>query len=369
MSMRNRCPIILTVAIVVFGATTEGSAIQQRKANVSSQATSHTFTVKNFTFQNGATLPEVRIRYRTIGTPSRDASGRVRNAVLVLHGSSGDAGQVLAPSFTEPLMGPGGPLDATRHYLIFPDNLGNGGSTKPSDGLRAKFPAYGYNDMVELQRRLVMEHLGIERLRLIVGISMGAMHAWMWGVKHPEAIDGLVPIAALPTQISGRNLLWRMILTQAIRNDPEWKGGNYAKPPRGFLSMMPMFDMLVQSPVRLGESILTRDDARAQLSDVLEETLEEDDANNILYRFEASFDYNVEPDLQKITAPVLAILFADDELNPPDATDLQALITRVPKGRLALIPAGPETEGHRTQVKASVWRDHVTEFMRTLPAR
>jgi homoserine O-acetyltransferase len=367
MAMRIRSRVVLTIAIVLFSSTTNGSALQQGAATVSAQATSHTFTVKDFKFQNGATLPEVRIRYRTIGTPARDAAGRVRNAVLVLHGSSGDASQVLAPSFTEPLMGPGGPLDATRHYLIFPDNLGNGGSTKPSDGLRAKFPAYGYGDMVELQRRLVMEHLRIERLRVIIGISMGAMHAWMWGVKHPDAMDGLVPIAALPAPIAGRNLLWRTILTQAIRNDPEWSNGNYTKPPRGFLSIMPMFDMLVQSPVRLGESIVTRDRARAHLADVLEETLEEDDANNILYRFEASFDYNVEPDLHRVTAPVLAILFADDELNPPEASDLQALIKRVPKGRLALIPAGAETEGHRTQVKAAVWREHLANFMKTLP--
>jgi homoserine O-acetyltransferase len=361
--MRRRVLLIATALLLHVGSSEAG----QTAGGVAALATSHIFTVKNFVFQNGATLPDVRIRYRTIGTPTRDASGRIRNAVLVLHGSSGDAGQVLAASFSEPLMGPGGPLDAKRHYLIFPDNIGNGGSTKPSDGLRAKFPNYGYRDMVELQRRLVLEHLGIERLRLIIGISMGAMHAWMWGVTHPNAMEGLVPIAALPTAITGRNLLWRVILTQAIRNDPEWNNGNYTKPPRGFLSIMPMFDMLVQSPVRLGESLTTRDRARAHLADVLEETLEEDDANNILYRFEASSDYNVAPDLHRITAPLLAILFADDELNPPEAVDLKGLIARVPKGRLALIPAGPDTEGHRTQVKASVWRHHLVEFLKTLP--
>lgn len=362
-AMRPRAVPIAT-ALLLLIATPWGAAGQ---SGVAAQATSHTVVIKDFRFQNGATLPEVRLRYRTIGTPSRDANGRIRNAVLVLHGSSGDASQVLAPSFSEPLMGPGGPLDAARHYLIFPDNLGNGGSTKPSDGLRAKFPNYGYTDMVELQRRLVMEHLGIARLRLIIGISMGAMHAWMWGIRHPDAMDGLIPIAALPTAIQGRNLLWRMILTQAIRNDPEWNGGNYTKPPRAFLSIMPMFDMLVQSPVRLGEMITTRDRARAHLADVLDETLEEDDANNILYRFEASADYNVEPDLHRITAHVMTILFADDELNPPETVDLDRLIERVPNGRLVLIPAGPDTEGHRTQVKASVWRQHVADFLKTLP--
>ena len=357
-------PVLLIASALLLSS---GSSPAAQTPSVAAQATSHTFVVRSFTFRNGATLPEVRIRYRTIGSPTRDANGRINNAVLVLHGSSGDASQVLASSFSDPLMGPGGPLDAARHYLIFPDNIGNGGSTKPSDGLRAKFPNYGYADMVELQRRLVMDHLGVQRLRLIIGISMGAMHAYMWGVTHPMAMEGLVPIAALPTAITGRNLLWRVILTQAIRNDPEWRNGNYTKPPRGFLSIMPMFDMLVQSPVRLGEAIATRERARAHLADVLEETLEEDDANNILYRFEASFDYNVEPDLPRITAPLLAILFADDELNPPDAADVKALFARIPKGRLALIPAGPDTEGHRTQVKASVWRHHVAEFLKTLP--
>ena len=327
----------------------------------------HDFIVKNFRFQNGESLPEVRIHYRTMGKPVRNAAGRITNAVLVLHGSSGDANQVLAASFTGPLVGTGQPLDTNRHYLIFPDNLGNGGSTKPSDGLRARFPKYGYGDMVELQHRLVTEQLGIERLRLIIGISMGGMHAWMWGVKYPEAMDALVPIAAMPTRITGRNLLWRTILTQAIRNDPEWNAGNYTKQPRGFLSIMPMFDMLVQSPMRLGESLLDYDGAKSYLNEVMEETLEEDDANNILYRFEASFDYDVEPNLHLVTAPVLAILFEDDELNPPELGIMARVMPRVKNGKLTLIPAGPQTEGHRTQVKATVWRDQLADFLRSVP--
>jgi homoserine O-acetyltransferase len=356
------------VAIVTLvNATGPGSASAVQPKPTSLAVTSHEFIVKDFRFQNGATLPEVRIHYRTIGTPARDASGRIRNAVLVLHGSSGDASQVLASSFTDPLMGTGAPLDANRHYLIFPDNLGNGRSTKPSDGLRARFPNYGYGDMVELQRRLVMDHLGIARLRSIVGISMGAMHAWMWGVRHPAAMESLIPIAALPTRIQGRNLLWRMILTNAIRTDPEWNGGNYTAQPRGFLSIMPMFDMLVQSPARLAETVTSRDAARAHLRDVLEETLEEDDANNILYRFEASYDYDVEADLDRIAAPLLAILFEDDELNPTDVGDVRAVMQRVKNGRMVLVPAGPDSEGHRTQVKAAVWRHHVASFMAELP--
>jgi homoserine O-acetyltransferase/O-succinyltransferase len=327
----------------------------------------HDFSVKNFRLQSGESLPEVRIHYRTVGTPIRDARGKITNGVMVLHGSSGDAGQVLAASFSEPLLSKGGPLDATKYFLIYPDNLGNGRSTKPSDGLRAKFPKYGYHDMVTLQHQLVTQGLGIDRLKLIIGISMGGMHAWMWGIKYPDAIDGLIPIAAMPVAIQGRNLLWRRILAQAIRNDPEWRNGNYDKQPQGFLSIMPMFDMLVQSPARLGESITSYPRADAHLADVLEETLEEDDANNILYRFESSSDFDPEPELGQIKAPVLAILFEDDELNPLNLGIMERVMPKVKNGRMVVIPAGKDTEGHRTQVKASVWREHVRKFMSELP--
>ena len=326
----------------------------------------HDFIVRNFRFQSGESLPEIRIHYRTIGTPARDAKGRITNGVMVLHGSSGDAGQVLAASFTGPLLGKGGPLDAGKYFLIFPDNLGNGRSTKPSDGLRAKFPKYGYHDMVTLQHQLVTQGLGIDRLKLIIGISMGGMQAWLWGIRYPDAMDGLIPIAAQPVAIQGRNLLWRRILSHAIRKDPEWKNGNYEQQPQGFLSIMPMFDMLVQSPARLGESLTTYDKADAHLAAVLDETLEEDDANNILYRFESSFDFNPEPDLHKIRAPLLAILFEDDELNPTTLGTMERVMPKVKTGRMVVIPAGPETEGHRTQVKASVWREHVRRFMEAI---
>jgi homoserine O-acetyltransferase len=365
----------VTVVVLSLAALT---TVAGRNAPVAAQApdasstltpVEGSFIVKDFRFQSGATLPEVRLHYRTLGTPRRDAGGRIRNAVLVLHGSSGDATQVLATSFSAPLIGPGQPLDAREHYLIFPDNLGNGRSTKPSDGLRARFPRYGYADMVELQRRLVVDHLGIERLRLIIGISMGGMHAWMWGVRHPAAMDALVPIAAQPSPIRGRNLLWRTILTLAIRNDPEWKNGEYTQQPTGFLSIMPMFDMLVQSPVRLHDAIADHAAAKAYVNGVIGETRDEDDANNILYRFEASFDYDIERELERIQAALLAILFADDELNPPEAGSVAQAVSRVKNGRLLLVPASPQTEGHRTQVKAEVWREPLRAFLRGLPPR
>jgi homoserine O-acetyltransferase len=325
----------------------------------------HDFVVRDFRFASGESLPEVRIHYRTIGRPVRDARGRIANGVLVLHGSSGDAGQVLAASFSEPLFGPGGPIDAARHYLIFPDNLGNGRSTKPSDGMRAKFPKYGYGDMLALQHKLVTEHLGIERLRLVIGISMGGMQAWLWGTRYPDAMDGIVPIAAMPAAITGRNLLWRRILSHAIRSDPQWNGGNYQTQPKGFLAIMPMFDMLVQSPARLGESLATYAAADAPGGEVVEETIEEDDANNILYRFESSFDYDPESELGRLRAPLLAILFEDDELNPTNLGIMERLLPTAKSARMVVIPAGPDTEGHRTQVKASVWREHVRRFVET----
>ncbi len=325
------------------------------------------YVIPSYTFRSGETLTDVRLHYRTLGTPIRDGRGKIRNGVLVMHGSSGDASQVLAASMRDVLFAAGGPLDAGRHFLIFPDILGAGGSSKPSDGLRARFPKYGYHDLVDLEHRLVTEHLGIERLRLVLGISMGGMHTWLWGERYPGMMDALVPISALPSRVDGRNLLWRRILSNAIRTDPEWKAGNYVAQPRGFLNIMPMFDMLVQSPARLSERIETYTQADAMVKDVVDETLEEDDANNILYRFESSFDYDPAADLGKITAPLLAILFEDDELNPVELGVIEPLIAQVPHGRHVVLPASASTEGHRTQVKASVWADRLAAFLATLP--
>src|SRR5262245_24617079 len=211
---------------VVF-ALTLGAVVDAGQAPAAPERQQRDYIVRNYTFRNGETLPEVKLHYKTIGTPLRDASGKIRNGVLIMHGSSSPASQVLAASFTGPLVGPGLPLDPAKYFLILPDLIGVGGSSKPSDGLRAKFPKYGYNDMVDLEHRLIADHLGIERLRAVMGISMGGMHTWLWGVRYPDMMDGLFPITSLPTKVDGRNLLWRRILTTAIRTDPEWNGGNY----------------------------------------------------------------------------------------------------------------------------------------------
>jgi homoserine O-acetyltransferase len=352
-----RAALCVVAAIVLLGETPRAQRLVEEGD----------FLIKNYRFRSGETLPEVRLHFRTIGTPRRDSRGKIRNGVLVMHGSSGDASQVLAASMTDPLVGPGLPLAPARYFLIFPDILGAGRSTKPSDGLRARFPKYGYHDLVDLEHRLITEHFGIERLRLVMGISMGGMHTWMWGVRYPDMMDALVPVSSLPVKVEGRNLLWRRILSNAIRSDPEWKNGNYTSPPRGFLNIMPMFDMLVQSPARLAERLATYDQADAYVQDVIKESLEEDDANNILYRFEASFDYDPSPDLASIKAPLLAILFADDELNPIELGSIERLIARVPNGRHAIVPAGTATEGHRTQVKSIVWADLLAGFLAALP--
>jgi homoserine O-acetyltransferase/O-succinyltransferase len=326
------------------------------------------YIVKNHQFRDGSTLPEIRLHFTTVGTPLRDSRGKIRNGMLVLHGSSGDASQVLAASFTGPLVAPGQSLDPAKHFLIFPDILGAGQSTKPSDGLRARFPKYGYEDLVDLEHRLVTEHFGIERLRLVMGISMGGMHTWMWGVRYPAMMDALVPVSSLPVKVDGRNLLWRRILVNAIRTDPEWKDGQYTAQPRGFLNIMPMFDMLVQSPVRLSERLATYDQADEYVRSVVEETLEEDDANNILYRFEASFDYDPSAELEKIRAPLLAILFQDDELNPPELGIIEREMAKVRGGRYVVVPPGPRSEAHRTQVQSALWSEPLAAFMASVPA-
>ena len=327
------------------------------------------YIIRNYRFASGETLPEVRLHFRTMGTPRYDRDQRITNGVLIMHGSSGDASQVLAPSMLGPLTVTGGALDPATYFLIFPDLLGAGKSTKPSDGLRARFPRYGYTDLVDLEYRLVTDHFRIERLRLVMGISMGGMHAWMWGIRHPDMMDAIVPISSLPVKIDGRNLLWRRILSNAIRTDPAWNNGNYTTQPRGFLNIMPMFDMLVQSPARLAERLATYPQADAHVRDVVAETIEEDDANNILYRFEASFDYDPEPELGKITAPVFAILFADDELNPVELGAHTRALARVRGQQHVVLPASAATEGHRSQVKAELWAGRLAAFLAGLPRR
>jgi homoserine acetyltransferase len=326
------------------------------------------YSIRDFKFKTGETLPELRMHYRTLGKPHRNVRGEIDNAVLILHGTTGSGAQFLRPEFANELFGPGQPLDAAKYYLILPDNIGHGDSSKPSDGLHAKFPRYGYLDMVEAQRRLLVDGLGVEHARLVIGTSMGGMHAWLWGQLHPEFMDALLPLASLPDQIAGRNRVWRRIIIDSIRNDPKWNGGDYVEQPPSLRSAaMTLYFMSSNPTLRLQEAptLAAADEA---LDRYLAERLAEYDANDVAYALDASRDYDPAPGLANIKAPLLAINFADDLINPPELGVLERNINRVPRGRAIVIPASSETVGHGTHTKASIWKHLLIELLRETDA-
>lgn len=321
------------------------------------------FVIRNFRFTSGETLPELRIHYRTLGTPRKDAQGVVRNAVLIMHGTGGTGGQFTGRNFAGELFGPGQPLDAAKYFIILPDDIGHGGSSKPSDGLRAKFPRYGYVDMVTAEHRLVTEGLGVNHLRLVMGTSMGGMHTWMWGGMYPGFMDALMPLASLPTQIAGRNRAWRRVVIDAIRNDPEWKNGEYTSQPQSLRTAAQMLWLVGSNPVRRQREAPTVADADRVLDGYVANYLKTGDANNILYALEASRDYDPGPALEKITAPLVAINSADDIINPPELQILEREIKRVSKGRAIVLPLSDRTAGHGTHTMAAVWKEHLVALL------
>ena len=321
------------------------------------------FVIKDFTFTSGEKLPELRIHYRTLGTPRKDAQGVVRNAVLIMHGTGGTGAQFTGRTFAGELFGPGQPLDAAKYFIILPDDIGHGGSSKPSDGLRAKFPRYGYVDMVTAEHRLVTEGLGVNHLRLVMGTSMGGMHTWMWGGMYPEFMDALMPLASLPTQISGRNRAWRRVVIDAIRNDPEWKDGNYTTQPQSLRTAAQMLWLVSSNPVRRQAEAPTLAAADRMLDAYVANYMKTGDANNILYALEASRDYDPGPALDKITAPLVAINSADDIINPPELQILEREIKRVAGGRAIVLPLSDRTAGHGTHTLAAVWKEHLVALL------
>ncbi|MBS0374272.1 MAG: alpha/beta fold hydrolase [Proteobacteria bacterium] len=324
------------------------------------------FTIRDFHFASGAVLPELRLHYATLGRPSRDARGRITNAVLLLHGTGGDGGQFLRPQFADELFGPGQPLDASRYYVILPDGIGHGRSSKPSDGLRAKFPAYNYADMVEAQHRLVSEHLGIERLRLILGTSMGCMHAFVWGETFPHSMDALMPLACLPVAIAGRNRMWRRMVIDAIREDPDWDGGNYAAEPRRALRTAADLLLIAGSaPLYFQAAFPTRESADAFVTERTEQTIGGLDANDLLYQVSASRDYDPAPRLGTIEAPVLWINSADDFINPPELGIAEARVRELRHGRFVLLPASEHTHGHGSHTWAALWKSELESLLAT----
>jgi homoserine O-acetyltransferase len=319
--------------------------------------------LRDFHFAGGAILPELKIHYRTLGEPRRDEDGVVRNAVLVLHGTTGSGANFIRPEFAGELFGPGQPLDATRYYLILPDSIGHGGSSKPSDGLRARYPRYGYRDMIAAQYRLLTEGLKVDHLRLVMGTSMGGMHTWLWGESHPDFMDALLPLASLPTQISGRNRAWRRVVIDAIRRDPAWRDGDYAEPPPGLRTAAEMLFLMSSNPVERQKEAPTREAADRALDTAVSRSLRTMDANDVLYALESSSDYDPAPGLAKITAPLLAINFEDDLINPPELGILERSIRLVPRGRALVIPRSDRTRGHGTHTLAAIWKEHLVRLL------
>ena len=321
------------------------------------------FVLPDFRFASGEVLPELRIHYRTLGEPRKDERGVVRNAVLILHGTTGSGVNFLRPEFAGELFGKGQLLDATKHFLILPDGIGHGGSSKPSDGLRARFPKYGYKDMIEAQHRLLTEGLKVNHLRLVMGTSMGGMHTWLWGQTYPEFMDALVPLASLPTQISGRNRAWRRVVADAIRNDPGWERGEYRAQPASLRTAAQMLFFLSSNPVERQKEGPTRHDADRVLEEYVARTLKTMDANDVLYAIESSNDYDPGVGLERIRAPLLAINFEDDLINPPELRILEREISRVPRGQAVVLPRTERTRGHGTHTLAAVWKDPLARLL------
>jgi homoserine O-acetyltransferase len=321
------------------------------------------FVIRDFHFASGESLPELTIHYRTFGRPRSDARGIVRNAVLILHGTTGSGANFLGPTFAGELFGPGQPLDASRYFIVLPDGIGHGGSTKPSGGLRGHFPHYGYNDMVQAQYLLLTRGLKVNHARLVMGTSMGGMHTWLWGEQHPQFMDTLMPLACLPTQMSGRNRVWRKLVIDAIHLDPEWNGGDYRQQPPSLRTAIEMLWVMSSNPVLRQQEAPTLARADQQIDAYVAEHLSHDDANDVLYAFSASEDYDPGPGLERIEAPLLAVNSADDLVNPPELGVLQHEIGRVAHGRAIVIPFSEHTRGHGSHSYAVLWKQYLLELL------
>jgi homoserine O-acetyltransferase len=319
---------------------------------------------RDFHFKSGETLPELRIHYSTFGNPARNANGRVMNAVLLLHGTSGTGRQFLAPQFAGVLFGPGQLLDIAHYYVILVDNIGHGKSSKPSDGLHAHFPQYDYDDMVRSQHEMLEKGLGVNHLRLILGTSMGCMHSWIWGETYPDFMDALMPLACQPVQIAGRNRVWRKMVMDGIHNDPEWKNGDYAAEPRAALvTAADMFYLVGGAPLQMQKNLPTREATDAAGEDYVKRFIADHDANDLLYALNASRNYDPSPQLEKITARVMFVNSADDFINPPELGIAEREIKRVQKGRFVMIPISEQTRGHGSHTWAAVWQQYLKELL------
>src|SRR5256714_6879673 len=355
---------LFTAAVVL---TFAGLAAPARAQAPLPAATEGDFIARDFRFGSGETLPSLKLHYRTLGAARRDASGTVRNAVMVLHGTGGSGAGFLSRTFGGELFGPGQLLDAAKYFVILPDGIGHGQSSKPSDGLHARFPKYNYDDMVRAQHAMLVDGLRVSHLRLVMGTSMGAMHCWVWGEMYPDFADGLVPLASAPTQIAGRNRVMRKMIIDSITHDPAWKNGDYtAQPHDGLVGAINLLMMMTSSPLQWHKSGPTRDGADRWYEDQIASRVKSTDANDMLYQFDASRDYDPSSNLEKITAALLALNSADDVGNPPELGIMERMMPRGTHRKHVLIPTSDQTRGHGTHSLPAVWGMYLADFLKEL---
>jgi homoserine O-acetyltransferase len=322
------------------------------------------YIIKDFHFRSGETLPELKIHYRTIGTLQTDASGKATNAVLAGHGTGGSGASLLNPAFANVLFGPGQLLDVTKYFIILPDGIGHGKSSKPSDGLHMKFPRYTYDDMVEALHEVLTKKLGVNHLRLVMGTSMGGMQTWVWGEMYPDFMDALMPLASNPVEIAGRNRVWRFMAIDAIKNDPEWLGGEYkTQPMRSLTTAEDLLLLAGSAPLNWQAVAPTRESAEKFYLDRFKPAVARLDANDLIYQLDASREYNPQPKLETIKAPLIAVNSADDFINPPELGIIEREIKRVKRGKFVMLPISEETRGHGTHTIATIWQSYLKDLL------
>lgn len=355
--MKKWLKVALILIICVFAGSEE--LVAQQATPMESD-----YIAKNFVFRSGETLPELRLHYITLGKPVRDQQGRVINAVLILHGTGGSGRGFLQPIYAGELFGPGQLLDANKYYIVLPDGIGHGKSSKPSDGLHAHFPHYDYDDMVAAQYLLLTKGLGVNHLRLVTGTSMGCMHSFVWGETYPDFMDALMPLACLPVQVAGRNRLWREMAMDAIKKDPEWNGGDYtAEPQQALRSWINLLLIAGSAPLQMQKTMPTRDAADEYLEKAYETRAKDLDANDVLYQLDASRNYDPSGGIEKILAPVMWINSADDFINPPELGIAEKEVKRIKHGTFVLLPVSDQTYGHGTHTHAAVWKQYLEELL------
>jgi homoserine O-acetyltransferase len=359
---------VLSLGAALVGSSLGAQTPQNRSATsaaVQWPTADGVYAIANFKFGSGESLAQLRLHYLTLGTPHRDAAGHVDNAVLLLHGTGGSASSLLAPQFSTVLFGPGQPLDITHYFLILPDDIGHGSSSKPSDGMHMRFPKYDYDDMVRSQYRMLLDGLNVDHLRLILGTSMGCMESFVWGETYPGFADALMPLACLPVQIAGRNRMMRYMAIQAIEDDPEWRGGDYTKEPIGGLRTAAELTFVMGSaPLYLQKIAPTRKAAEDYVENYLATRLPPMDANDTIYQYDASRNYDPSGHLDRIQVPVMWINSADDYINPPELGIAERYAPKLAHGRFVLIPISDATRGHGTHTQAAVWKDYLVELLK-----